>query len=162
MPFDCLWRNIASIVYIPCHDILKQVLDNYDMKEHDMNNFRTIQVKTGLVQNLPIFIYEHINLPDIAFVSKNYNHFKFIFDAAAMGQYIGGVDPMNDARNTVGFVNETCVIKYNNYEFYWFIINGIKKPFIKINEEMIPIFNLHIHCKDLGKYGESGFLKVER
>lgn len=162
MPFDCLWRNIASIVYIPCHDILKQVLDNYDMKEHDMNNFRTIQVKTGLIQNLPIFIYEHINLPDIAFVSKNYNHFKFIFDAAAMGQYIGGVDPMNDARNTVGFVNETCVIKYNNYEFYWFIINGIKKPFIKINEEMIPIFNLHIHCKDLGKYGESGFLKVER
>lgn len=153
MPFDSLYRNIASIVYIPNHDILKQVLDNYDVTQHDMNNFRTIQVKTGLIQNLPIFIYEHIDLPDVAFVSKNYNRFDFIFDAAAMGQYIGGVDPMNDPGNTVGFVNETCIIKYDNYEFFWFVINGIKKPFIRINEQMIPIFNLHIHCKNLGKYG---------
>ena len=154
MPFDSLCRNIASIVYIPTHDILKQVLDIYDVTQHDMNNFRAIQVKTGLIQNFPIFIYEDIEyLPDIAFVSQNYKRFQCIFDAAAMGQYIGGVDPMNDPGNTVGFVNETCVIKYNNYGFYWFVINGIKKPFIRINEEMIPIFNLHIHCKDLGKYG---------
>ena len=159
MPFDCLWRNIASIVYIPCHDVLKKVLDNYDIKEHDMNNFRSIQVKTGLIQNLPIFIYEDIQcLPDVAFVSQNYQRFQCIFDAAAMGQYIGGVDPLNDPGNTIGFVNETCVIKYNNYEFYWFVINGIKKPFIKINNQMIHIFNLHIHCKDLGKYGGTPLL----
>ena len=149
MPFDSLNRNIASIMYIPSHKIFKGVLDNYELTKNDMEAFRDIQLKTGLIKNLPIFIYENIELPDISFVSQNYERFQFIFDAAAMGQYLGGVDPRNDASNTVGFVNETCVIKYNNYVFCWFTINGIKKPFIKINEKMIPIFNLHIHCKDL-------------
>ena len=153
MPFDSLNRNIASIMYIPSHEIFKGVLDNYELTKNDMEAFRDIQLKTGLIQNLPIFIYENIELPDISFVSQNYERFQFIFDAAAMGQYLGGVDPRNDPSNTVGFVNETCVIKYNNYVFCWFTINGIKKPFIKINEKMIPIFNLHIHCKDLKKFG---------
>ena len=75
-----------------------------------------------------------------------------LFDAAAMGQYLGGVDPRNDQSVTVGFVNETCVVKYNNYTFYWIVINEIKKPFIQIDGNMIPIFNLHVHCKNLNKF----------
>lgn len=152
IPFDTLNRNIASIIYIPTADIFKNILDNYDNDVSDMYAFNFIQKKTDLIQNLPIFIYDNIVIPDIAFVSQNYNNFKFIFDAAAIGQFLGGVDPQNIQGDTCGFVNETCIIKYNNYEFFWIIINGIKKPFIKINEQMIPIFNLHIHCKNLKKF----------
>jgi len=152
IPFDTLNRNIASIIYIPTADIFKNVLDNYDNDVSDMYVFNFIQKKTGLIQNLPIFIYDTIVIPEISFVSQNYDNFKFIFDAAAMGQFLGGVDPQNIDGDTCGFVNETCIIKYNNYEFDWIIINDVKKPFIKINEQMIPIFNLHIHCKNLKQF----------
>jgi hypothetical protein len=152
IPFDTLNRNIASIIYIPTADIFKIVLDNYDNDVSDMYVFNFIQKKTGLIQNLPIFIYDTIVISDIAFVSQNYDKFKIIFDAAAMGQFLGGVDPQNIDGDTCGFVNETCIIKYNNYEFYWMIINDVKKPFITINEQMIPIFNLHIHCKNLKQF----------
>ena len=35
-----------------------------------------------------------------------------------MGQYLSGVDPRNNPNNTVGFINETCVIKYNNCNIF--------------------------------------------
>ena len=78
---------------------------------------------------------------------------KYIFDAAAIGQLIGGVDPRNAGGDTRGFVNETCVIKYKDEgEIIWKMIDGFNKPFIKIDAREVPIFNLHIHCKDLASY----------
>ena len=75
-----------------------------------------------------------------------------IFDAAAMGQYLGGIDPKNDSSNTIGFVNETCVIKYNNYKFFYNVIDNIKKPFLLINNVPVRVFNLHIHSKNLKNF----------
>ena len=86
------------------------------------------------------------------FVTKNFNKFKFIFDAAAIGQYLGGVDRRNNPNNTIGFINETCIIKYNSYKFEFLDKENIKKPFINVNDKFIPIFNLHIHSKDLDKF----------
>jgi hypothetical protein len=152
LPFDTYKRNIASIMYIPNHDIFKIILDNYQFNLNDMENFSIIKQKTNLIDNFPIFInYEDQN-DEIKFVSKNYNIFNFIFDAAAIGQYLGGIDPRNCADNTIGFINETCIIKYNDYKFLWINIDGIRKPFIIINDVKIPIFNLHIHCKNLEKF----------
>ena len=86
-------------------------------------------------------------------VSKKFNNFNMIFDAAAIGQFLGGVDPRNIPGDTTGFINETCVIKYDRYGFDWNIDNGIRKPFlIDYNGDKIPIFNLHIHCKCLEKF----------
>lgn len=90
-----------------------------------------------------------------AFVSRGWSRFgKYIFDAAAIGQYIGGVDPRNCATDTRGFINETCVIKYNEEgTIVWKIENGIMKPFLRMKcEKEIPIFNLHIHSKQLALY----------
>ncbi len=42
----------------------------------------------------------------------NYEEFNAIFDGAAIGQYLGGVDPINCPGDTTGFVNETCVTKW--------------------------------------------------
>ena len=65
-----------------------------------------------------------------------------------MGQYLGGIDPRNKPGNTVGFVNETCLVKYNMYTFIW----KEGKPYIRIEGKDVPIFNLHIHCKNLEKF----------
>ena len=149
LPFDTFKRNIASIMYIPTSEIFKVALDNYDFSKNDMENFCNIKNKTGVIKVLPIFPQIKTYNKEVQFVSENFNKFNCIFDAAAMGQYLGGIDPNNCTTNTVGFVNETCVIKYNQFKFIWITINDIKRPFLKIGDKEIRIFNLHIHSKNL-------------
>jgi hypothetical protein len=69
-----------------------------------------------------------------------------------IGQYLGGVDPRNKSGNTIGFVNETCIINYSKYKFVWKNENGLKIPYIIINENEYPIINLHIHSKNLKNF----------
>ena len=90
-----------------------------------------------------------------AFVSHGWSRFGgYIFDAAAIGQFIGGVDPRNCPDDTRGFINETCVIKYNDEgTILWKNCDGFLKPFLQTREAReIPIFNLHIHSKALNLY----------
>jgi hypothetical protein len=106
------------------------------------------QFNENIILPLPIF-------PDFDVsnkFTKLYNNFNCIFDAAAMGQYLGGVDKRNIQGDTRGFVNETCVIKYNNCSFYWIKKNNLFKPHILVNLQYIPIINLHIHSKDLQNF----------
>ena len=152
LPFDTFKRNIASIMYIPTSEIFKVALDNYDFSKNDMENFCNIKNKTGLIKVLPIFPKTKTDNEEVRFVSENFEKFNCIFDAAAIGQYLGGIDPKIDQNNTVGFVNETCVIKYNQFKFIWVTINDIKRPFLKIGDSEIRIFNLHIHHKDLHNF----------
>ena len=66
---------------------------------------------------------------------------------------MGGIDPRNTPGDTTGFINETCVIKYNEYKIYW--VTGddtISRPFIEIDGIEVPIFNLHIHSKNLERF----------
>lgn len=150
VPFDTFTRNIASIIYIPDSDIFKKILDNYNYNLNDMANFSIIKQQTGLIRNLPIFPTNNTS-EEHTFVTQNFNYFNgFIFDAAAMGQYIAGGD--SGKIETSGFVNETCIIKYNNYQFVWEINHDIKRPFLITENSKIPIFNLHIHRKNLEKY----------
>ncbi len=123
-----------------------------------MYNFSEIRKKTGLIRTFPIFVSEDDEIEERAFVCTGYNKFGgYIFDAAAIGQYVGGVDPRNTPGDTRGFVNETCVIKYaDEGEIMWTTedASGFRKPFLKIkgNNTKVPIFNLHIHSKNLHLY----------
>jgi len=152
MPFDTFERNIASIVYIPDSFVFGEILSHYDFTKNDMYNFSEIRKKTGLIDTLPIFVARTDDNSERAFITNNWNKFAgYIFDAAAMGQYVGGVDPRNIHGDTRGFVNETCVIKYNEEgEFFW----RDTKPWIRLKQERkeVPIFNLHIHSKALMLY----------
>ena len=151
IPFDTYERNIASIVYIPDADIFSKILEHYDFGKNDMYNFSEIRKRTQLIQNLPIFVDGEGSTLERAFVTNGFK--KYIFDAAAIGQLVGGVDPRNAAGDTRGFVNETCVIKYKEEgEIIWKEVDGFNKPFIKIFTKKVPIFNLHIHCKNLSIY----------
>jgi hypothetical protein len=158
IPFDTFERNIASIVYIPDGDIFGQILSHYDFGKNDMYNFSEIRKKTGLIRTFPIFVSEGDEIEERAFVCTGYNKFGgYIFDAAAIGQYVGGVDPRNTPGDTRGFVNETCVIKYaDEGEIMWTTedASGFRKPFLKIkgSNTKVPIFNLHIHSKNLHLY----------
>lgn len=168
IPFDSYERNIASIVYIPCATVLAQILVHYDYEKNDMYNFGEIRKKTGCIQQFPIFVDEQAFVSssstsdssiidgERAFVSRGWSQFGgYIFDAAAIGQYVGGVDPRNCPGDTRGFVNETCVIKYADEGVVIWKPDGddVKRPFLqRNNRQIIPIFNLHIHSKALMLY----------
>jgi len=154
LPFDTFERNIASIMYIPSNEILKILLDNYDFTKNDMQNFYNIKNKTNIIKTFPIFPKINTNNAEILFVSENFENFNYIFDAAAIGQFLGGVDPRNNCNNTIGFINETCVIKYNNFKIYFECDSNskIKKPYIEIENMKYKIFNLHIHSKKLQNF----------
>lgn len=155
LPFDSYSRSIASIVYIPTHDILKCVLYRYVCSENDMYNFPIIRSQIpDKIDQFPIYRPLASHTPEQNSVCINFERFNFIFDAAAIGQFLGGVDPSNCPGDTRGFVNETCVIQYNKCSFMWFAGNdGISRP-IAVTEDgiQVPIFNLHIHCKRLDEF----------
>jgi hypothetical protein len=157
IPFDAYNRSIASIIYIPNHIVFGNILDKYDFYKNDMENFVYIKHQLPhLINNFPICIPNVQFSQEQHYVCKNFEKFEYIFDAAAIGQYIGGVDPRNIHGDSTGFVNETCVIKYNNYHIKWVEQEtnneSIKRPFMLIDDKMIPIFNLHIHSKNLQKF----------
>lgn len=161
MPFDSYSRNIASIVYIPNHSSLAYILDKYDMNRNDMYNFAK-HLSSGIVDTFPIFTNTYYQNPydERAFVSRNYTIFPYLFDAAAMGQYLGGIDPLNQPGDTRGFVNETTVIKYDKYKFVWsnhLTQTNIYQPFLYVEDvnvpkQLVPIFNLHIHSKTINRF----------
>jgi len=145
-------RCIPGLMFIPNSIILKKCIDIFNPNLNDMQNFGLCYYNlTEYVDTLPIFI-EHNENSITKMVTKNFDRYKCIFDAAAIGQYLGGVDPKNIPGDTRGFVNETCVIDYSKYKFIWKDENNKKIPYIVINTNEYPIINLHIHCKDLKQF----------
>ena len=147
LSFDNIDRVIPSIMYINNYSNLKIILDNYDIKSNDMVNLGKYY-NSPLVEPFPIISIDN----DENYFNKNFKYFNSIFDGAAMGQYLGGIDKLNDPNNTIGFINETCIIKYNNYKFHWKKINELWNPYLEINNNLIKINNLHIHSKALEKF----------
>ena len=97
---------------------------------------------------LPI-VKDYVDEIDPVFF-ENVKLFNCLFDAACVGQYVGGVDQHNKHNkhnkdiNTEGFINEKSVIKCNKMKFEF----RNNKPYL--ND--IPMVNLHIHSKDLKRW----------
>lgn len=154
VPADSFHRSIASILFVPNFQVFGLFLDKYNNQYNDMNNLSGCQrIMPELFDNFPICASSEQHSSEQLFVTRNFKRFNMIFDAAGMGQYLGGIDPRNNPNDTVGFVNETSVIKYDKYQFVWQSTSGQpRKPFIKCDNQIIPIFNLHIHSKRLSDF----------
>ncbi len=163
-PFDNDSRAIPGFMYIKNVECLT-----------DFNKFVTINNKIGDMEILSIYNRtknKKLNLPvipnnyDFELVSStnlktdfpnhywlNYNQFKSIFDGAAFGQYIGGIDPKNQPGDTSGFINESSLYNPKNFKIFFNIDeDGRKVPFVEFKNEICRINNLHIHCKNLKKF----------
>lgn len=175
VPFHSLTINVISVIYIPNAAVLNLLLMNWNVDVLDMYVFFHFKkMMPHLVETFPIFKEQTEFKEDAVkrMVCNNFDKFEQIFDGVAIGQYLGGIDPRNvenSMKSTVGFVNKECCIKYDGYRFIWKeipIISGednvieetMKKPFVCVGEDEIPIFNLHVHSKDLAKFiGGAGF-----
>jgi len=84
-----------------------------------------------------------------------FDRFGGVFDAAALGQYLGGIDTRGDGRDTRGFVNETAVYDTRNFNLHWKTESGLRKPYGTVGDAEFPIFNLHIHSKRLAEFSST-------
>lgn len=142
-------RCIPGIIYIPNYNLFTKLIETYDFTENDMINLsKFYTIHKDIVKTFPI-IDDSLNK---CIYNENYQEFDSIFDAAAIGQYLGGVDPRNIPGDTSGFINETCEIKYDKYKFKWIKKGDNYFPYIQINDKLIQINNLHIHSKNLDKF----------
>lgn len=142
-------RCIPSFLYFKSHEIMAELLDtcieHAKRASNDMTALAAFHNNNrSRVGSLPIVV----NYAE-AIDSLYYEHaaaFGCLFDGAAIGQYIGGVDPRNAPGDTRGFINETTVIKCNKMTVDWSntspILNGL------------PLVNLHIHSKDLARWSK--------
>ena len=156
---DGINRVIGSIVFIKNKKVSKKIvqISNKYLNENDMK----------ILSHLDKKITNSINLPlgeDLNFMkkSKNYKNTKkipFIFDAAAIGQFIDGphrkkfinrVLPYikNFFKTNDGFINTETDLVISNWTIKW----KNKRPYKQENNKLIPIANLHIHSKNLKKF----------
>jgi hypothetical protein len=146
--FDSLTRVVPSVVWVPYPDTLRGVLDHYDPSKNDMQNLARFDL-----EHLPIFPDSWtLGASDFAGtlkdVTEQFPVYDYVFDGAAIGQYLGGVDPRNSPGDTRGFINETCIIKYDHYPVTW----RHCIPYLNVGGREYRIFNLHIHSKNLREF----------
>ena len=121
------------------------------------------QAGSDVINNLPIIFPEYTKTFKLGSTSRhkvknskdyyhNVEHFDSIFDAAAIGQYLGGIDPMHK-NSEPGFINETCIFNPSKCTFDWQLDEeGRKIPLIGCNGRQYKLNNLHIHSKALYKF----------
>lgn len=84
---------------------------------------------------------------------KEFGELGMLFDAACLGQFVGGIDKMHSKEDTRGFVNETSYLNPSSGEVFWERDDsGRLRPFFRSGGEEAAIANLHIHSKELSKY----------
>jgi len=162
--FDNDNRCIPSFVYFKNLDSVKKLCKfiNLSNQTNDMRLLSDYRYVVKNCPNLPI-IPESFEYPLVSKTglttrnpraySNNFKLFDSIFDAACIGQYLGGVDSRNTSGNTIGFINESSILNPSFFK-YRFIndTEGRKIPYIEHKGEYIKINNLHIHSKELKKH----------
>ncbi len=80
------------------------------------------------------------------------DQFGGIFDAAAIGQYLGGVDPRNRTGSSRFFINENSDLCLNDLEFTWEYREGRRLPMLRYKDQWTPVHALHIHSKCVSQF----------
>jgi hypothetical protein len=156
LTMDSSDRCIPGILFIPNHCLMEPLITHYEFHVNDMQNCASFFYHYNhICKSFPI-IRENSHYPTIDAYNTHFNEFNAIFDAAAMGQFLGGVDPRNIEGDSRGFVNQECLVNYSHYSFFWVQNkNNLFIPHILIDSSLIPIVNLHIHSKQLHHFMSS-------
>lgn len=166
IPSDSDTRFIAGSCYIPNVESLIPMNEYFANNAKDQNEMEMMmnfyKSHSNTLEGLPIIPpeYPHLLKPNSGnIVSKpqrmyeTVSHFKGIFDAAAIGQYFGGIDPIHNRNNTDGYISPDCAFNVNNLQFQWRKINGLYQPWVSADKNhWYPIYNLHIHNKNMERW----------
>lgn len=167
--FDNDIRCIPSFVYIRNKEYMQQLTDYFIKYAYPTKNDMEViaifkKENPKEVCSLPIIMDEYISVHPLRSPSgyqtqnpsdycKLHKDFNSIFDAAAIGQFLGGADPIHGPSFGVGFINESCLFNPANFEYKWIEDDkGRKVPFAIFNGKLHRINTLHIHSKNLSAF----------
>lgn len=164
--FDNDARCIPSFLYISTAKPLHELAEFISLKCHRGGNdmeyiaqFKKFAYKK-FIDHLPITLPSYTATHPFQSLTGRktkqkqlyYNHFDLfnsIFDGAALGQYLGGIDPRNDVSKP-GFINESCLFNPSHFTFEMQPDSaGRLVPYALFQGQRIRINNLHIHSKNL-------------
>ena len=164
IPSDSERRYIAGTCFINNPESLN-VLNRYFTEHcvnkdemHSIMSFTKIHTEVDTWPVLPPgdntrLIYEDRRhcVDDIKRISKHSELFGGVFDSAAVGQGIFGIDKIHNPNNTDGFINKDSIFDFSRIWFKWVKEEGrLQRLYMSLDKEQFyPIFNLHIHSKDL-------------
>lgn len=174
---DSYDRVIPSILYIPDCSHLNR------LNAHMLKQLKQSKNLMNDMQLLGSYRANHVSYFPFDFTNDS----SFIMDGAAIGQYLGGIDPRNlpefNNRNereqtfltidnpTIGFINETCTFKPNSIsifkkDLHFDNINVPVQLFYGKKEsgnniQLKQINNLHIHSKQLYQFSSVNNLKYK-
>jgi hypothetical protein len=160
---------VPAFMFIKNQDAINKLVEftMHTKFNSDMDLFAKFKDNNPKTKVLPVVYPEYIRNNELISLVKvksekplnyiyNYDIFLSIFDAAYIGQYVGGIDPRNIENNksTIGFINTEVPIQCDKFEGIKWIIdeNNRKIPTVLVNGENIKINNLHIHSKKLCLY----------
>jgi hypothetical protein len=164
--FDAEERCIAGLIYISNPESLHPLVSFLaDMASRGVFEMQAIALFKRMrsaddIDHLPIVMPEYVDqyglrstIGQTTSSPQNYmrhiEEFSSIFDAAAWGQFLGGIDPRNGP-SVPGFVNETCLFDPSKIECKWELdAKGRKIPYVYMGDKRYRINNLHIHSKNL-------------
>jgi hypothetical protein len=171
-PSDCETRFIAGVCYIPRVESLS-ILNFYFSEKS--NNQAEMEVMMNfsneypdLLGTLPVIMpsypgklqpQEGRAITDSMRFYRDAEAFDGLFDAAALGQYIGGIDKIHNPGNTDGFVNPHSAYRWDQpcFKMNW-TKDDLNRKYLTIEyssankKEEWKIYNLHIHSKELSRF----------
>jgi hypothetical protein len=180
IPSDCERRFIAGISYINNADTLKHLNNYFAYKSYNRaemevileyykvnnNNYIKILPTLSPEYSYPLKPDDGMETTDKCKFSKYINEtsgicLRGIFDAAALGQYLFGIDPIHNRSNTDGFINESTCFKIDKQYLKWILDDNKWRIYISAdNKNWYPMYNIHVHNKNL-KRGLSDREKME-
>lgn len=167
IPSDSERRYIAGTCFVNDPDslnVLNRFFTEHCANKDEMHSIMDFTRTHTEVDTWPVLppgdntrlIYEDRRhcVNDIKRISKYAELYKGVFDAACLGQGIFGIDwrvhsPNNN--NTDGFVNKDSIFDFSRIWFKWVKEDGkLQRLYMSLDKEQFyPVFNLHIHSKDL-------------
>ncbi|QWD70696.1 glycosyltransferase family 47 protein [Polynucleobacter sp. UB-Siik-W21] len=165
IPFDRS-RAIPGIVWYKNSQIA-QDLAKYIRQRSEMHDFDVLRqfCDSGLYDAKPLPTmppaYAKARGFSVADYCAGYEHFGGIFDAAAIGQYIGGVDPRNIPGDSRFFINETSDLDISQCDLIWSYQNGHRNLYFQMDFERVKVLSVHAHSKDTLGASPFNFFSIE-
>jgi hypothetical protein len=145
--FDAETRCIPSVVFIRHPKVMDTLMtlfvESARRNENDMTTLAKFRkLYSEHIGALPIIA--NYKEPIHSRYTEHAQLFGALFDGAAVGQYLGGIDTLHNKGNSDGFINETTVFQCDKVHLEW--RQGV--PYMN----NYPLVNLHIHSKDLQRW----------
>lgn len=167
--FDNEDRCIPGFVWIANCNAMKDLAEYFVKKAPEslsdmyiMGSYRK-ERSIQWIDALPIIMPNYKNLYPLESPHHHKTHrpqaysnhseiFHAIFDAAAIGQFLGGIDPIHE-NNQPGFINESCLFNPSLLHYQWILDEqGRFCPHALFQNQPYKIMNLHVHCKRLDQF----------